>query len=62
MLVVLLLLSSLLNFLKHAAKVYGVDLKKKLKAFPQDTLTKFKSAYIENGGQSDNAAYGWVKV
>jgi len=46
----------------NAAKVYGVDLKNKLKAFPQDTLTKFKSAYIENGGQSDNAAYGWVKV
>ena len=46
----------------NAAKVYGVDLKQKLKAFPQDALTKFKSAYIENGGQGDNAAYGWVKV
>ena len=46
----------------NAAKVYGVDLKKKLKAFPEDALTKFKSAYIETGGQRDNAAYGWVKV
>ena len=46
----------------NAAKVYGVDMKQKLKALPNDTLTKFKSAYINEGGQRENAAYGWVKV
>ncbi|MFP6904056.1 MAG: amidohydrolase family protein [Verrucomicrobiota bacterium] len=46
----------------NGAKVYGIDLEKQLKAFPGDALTKFKSAYIEHGGQPDNAAHGWVKV
>ena len=46
----------------NAAKVYGIDLKKKLKQFPKDTLTKLKTAYLDDGGQRENAAHGWVRA
>lgn len=46
----------------NAAKVYGVDTKKDLKAFPKDTLSQLKTAYLEQGGERDNAAYGWVRA
>ena len=46
----------------NAAKVYGIDLKEKLKQFPKDTLTKLKTAYLDDGGQRENAAHGWVRA
>ncbi len=46
----------------NAAKVYGVDLEAKRKAFPADALEKLKTAYHHEGGQRENAAYGWVRV
>jgi hypothetical protein len=39
-----------------------VDLKAKRKPFPADALDKLKTAYVENGGQRSNAAYGWVRA
>jgi predicted TIM-barrel fold metal-dependent hydrolase len=45
----------------NAAKIYGVDVNAARKAFPKDTLSQIKTAYLEGGGQSDNAAYGWVQ-
>ena len=45
----------------NAAKIYGIDLKAKRKAFPADTLEKLKTAYHNAGGQRDNVAYGWVR-
>jgi predicted TIM-barrel fold metal-dependent hydrolase len=45
----------------NAAKIYGFDVSEKLKAFPNDSLTKLKTAYLENGGRRDNAAHGWVR-
>jgi len=46
----------------NAAKIYGIDVKEKLKAIPGDALTKFKAAYLDRGGQRDNAAQGWVRA
>jgi predicted TIM-barrel fold metal-dependent hydrolase len=46
----------------NAAKVYGVDVKAKRNALPKDALSKVKQAYLDQGGQRDNAAYGWVRA
>ncbi len=46
----------------NAAKIYGVDVKKKRKGIKRDTLEKIKTAYLEGGGGSENAAYGWVRA
>lgn len=45
----------------NAAKIYGVDVKEKLKALPADALSERKSAYLHGGGQRDNCAAGWVR-
>ncbi len=46
----------------NAARVYGVDVAAGRKAFPDDSLSKLKTAYLERGGQRDNTAYGWVRA
>ena len=46
----------------NAARIYGVDLKAQRKALPDDILSKLKTAYLDQGGQPDNAAYGWVRA
>ena len=46
----------------NAARIYGIDVKAQLKAFPHDRLSKLKTAYLENGGQRDNTACGWVRA
>lgn len=46
----------------NAAKIYGVDPGEKLEALPADALSRFKTAYLDEGGQRDNAAYGWVRA
>ena len=46
----------------NAAKIYGIDVASQLKAFPADTLSKLKTAYLDRGGQRDNAAQGWVRA
>ena len=46
----------------NAAKIYGVDLKKKRNALPADAIEKARLAYVEQGGQRNNAAWGWVRA
>jgi predicted TIM-barrel fold metal-dependent hydrolase len=46
----------------NAARLYRIDVKAKRKALPTDALEKLKMAYLENGGQRHNAAYGWVRA
>jgi len=46
----------------NAARIYGIDVDAQLKAFPGDSLSKLKTAYLDRGGQPDNAAYGWVRA
>jgi hypothetical protein len=45
----------------NAARIYGVDAKAKRNALPKDTFSKLKTAYHHEGGQRENAAYGWVR-
>ncbi|HLJ96910.1 MAG TPA: amidohydrolase family protein [Gemmataceae bacterium] len=46
----------------NAARLYGVDVNAKRNALPKDALSKLKTAYLEQGGQRENAAYGWVRA
>ena len=46
----------------NAARVYGVDVKAARKALPKDALSRVKTAYLDQGGQRENAAYGWVRA
>jgi len=46
----------------NAARLYGVDVKKKRNPLPGDALERLKAAYEQQGGQRDNAAYGWVRA
>jgi predicted TIM-barrel fold metal-dependent hydrolase len=46
----------------NAAKIYGVDINVQRKAFPADSLSKLKQAYLSQGGRRSNAAYGWVRA
>jgi predicted TIM-barrel fold metal-dependent hydrolase len=46
----------------NAAKIYGVDATAQLKVFPGDTLSRLKTAYLDRGGQRDNAVAGWVRA
>jgi predicted TIM-barrel fold metal-dependent hydrolase len=46
----------------NAAKIYGVDVQAKRNALPGDTLSRLKTAYLDQGGQRENAAYGWVRA
>jgi len=45
----------------NAARLYGVNVKEKRNAIPADGLSTLKGAYLENGGQRLNAAWGWVR-
>ena len=46
----------------NAAKIYGIDLKAKRNPLPPDTLTRIKTAYLDNSPVRDNAIYGWVRA
>jgi predicted TIM-barrel fold metal-dependent hydrolase len=46
----------------NAARLYKIDAKAKRNALPSDALTRLKTAYLENGGQPNNAAHGWVRA
>ena len=39
-----------------------VALEARRQAFPNDTLSRLKQAYLSQGGQRSNAAYGWVRA
>jgi predicted TIM-barrel fold metal-dependent hydrolase len=44
----------------NAARVYGVDVKAKLHAIPNDYVTKLKAEYRNDGARPSNTQYGWV--
>jgi hypothetical protein len=46
----------------NAAKLYGVDLKKKRNPLGTDALDKLKLAYLEQGPQPAMEASGWVRA
>jgi predicted TIM-barrel fold metal-dependent hydrolase len=46
----------------NAAKIYGVDLKKKRNPLAADALDKLKTAYLEHGPKPAMEASGWVRA
>ncbi len=46
----------------NAARIYGVDVKARRNALPKDALARLRQAYLDRGGQRENAAYGWVRA
>ncbi|NNE65071.1 MAG: amidohydrolase family protein [Pyrinomonadaceae bacterium] len=46
----------------NSAKVYGIDVKAKLKAIPKDYVTRLKKEYEASGGRPSNTRYGWVRA
>jgi len=44
----------------NAARVYGVDVRAKMNAVPDDYISKLKANYRAAGGQPSNMQYGWV--
>jgi hypothetical protein len=46
----------------NAARLYKVDVKAQRKAFKADVFDKLKTAYVDQGGQRSNSAYGWVRA
>jgi len=46
----------------NLAGLYGVDVDAQLSAIPGDALSEMKTAYLKDGGDASNTAYGWVAV
>ena len=44
----------------NSARVYGVDVKAKLNAIPNDYVTKLKAEYRNEGARPSHTQYGWV--
>jgi predicted TIM-barrel fold metal-dependent hydrolase len=45
----------------NAARLYGIDPGEQRKTLPADAVSRFKTAFLHEGGRRENAAYGWVK-
>ncbi len=45
----------------NAARVHGVDVKAKLKAIPDDYVTRLKAKYRAGNYQPSNTQYGWIR-
>ncbi len=46
----------------NAAKIYNLDVDAKRNPLPADALSRLKIAYLDQGGQRGNQAYGWVRA
>jgi uncharacterized protein len=46
----------------NAAKLFGLDVKKKRNPLPGDAMDRLKLAYREQGGAAENYAAGWVRA
>jgi hypothetical protein len=51
-----------LIFGRNLAGLYGVDIDAARLAFPEDTISKMKAAYLYEGAEPSNTSYGWVMV
>ena len=52
----------LLELNVQAARAGLEESNAQLKALPDDTLSRLKTAYLDRGGQRDNAVGGWVRA
>jgi hypothetical protein len=39
-----------------------VDVNAQRKGLPKDAMSKLQQVYLHEGGQRENAAYGWVRA
>jgi hypothetical protein len=46
----------------NAARIYNIDANARRTALPEDALDRLKTAYLDQGGMRDNAAWGWVRA
>ena len=46
----------------NGARHYHLDLRAAENDLPQDGISRRKAAYLDNGGEPSNAAYGYVKA
>jgi hypothetical protein len=46
----------------NAAGLYKLDVSAKRNPLPADALSRLKTAYLGNGGERSNEAYGWVRA
>lgn len=46
----------------NSARVYGIDVKAKMNAIPDDYMTRLKEKYRAEGGAPSNTQYGWVRA
>jgi predicted TIM-barrel fold metal-dependent hydrolase len=46
----------------NAARIYNIDVKAKRNPLPADALSRLKTAYLDNGGERSNQAFGWVRA
>ena len=44
----------------NAARVFGIDVKAKRNAVPQDILGRLRMSYLEEGPEPSHRVYGWV--
>ena len=51
-----------LIFGRNLAGIYGVDVDAARRAFPSDSISQMKAAYLHKGAEPSNTAYGWVVV
>jgi uncharacterized protein len=45
----------------NSARVYGIDVKAKMNAIPDDYVTKLKTKYRAAGARPSNTQYGWIR-
>ncbi len=50
-----------LKAIHNGARVYGVDVKARLNAIPDDYVSRLKEKYRAEGPRPSNTQYGWVQ-
>jgi uncharacterized protein len=45
---------------QNGARVYGVDVKARMNAIPQDYVSKLKAKYRAENPRPSNTQYGWI--
>jgi hypothetical protein len=49
-----------LIFGENFARLYDIDIEAKRNEIPSDAISGMKTAYVEQGPEPSNSAYGWV--
>ena len=47
-------------FGENLARLYEIDIEARRNEIPGDVISQMKTAYVEQGPEPSNSAYGWV--